>query len=781
MNSSTCKERVGVAFVLCGCAATLALSLCADTYNVASGETETHSGLTESSRTIKSGDGTLVLSGNNSLVGLQTSAGTLKINGGTTTITGGGGTSASSATFAQQGGTTIIEGGATVNVNGTSYSLSEGGDLMVTNGVFDLTGGSGDGREFLNAFYVGSSSPSCKLIVQDEGVFKARKLRVSQTGTASLADKIGVVLNPGGKIYTDTIWVSGDRYGFIRYNGGRLYATAADSFYDISTAYVKSYVGEGGFHLVNDVGTIVLAHPFLSGTGENEPDGGLHFISTKTVRLSSANNTFKGGTWLEGDMTLQNFSGSDGAFGATPSSPTTNIFIKGNVTIFGGNGSDQYTLHRNRNIAIDAGKTVTIGANSGGTGFRIGGEITVPDGEGCQTNTIVKFGGWDGLVVLDTGDGRTNRLDRVQVLKQLEIASGTTVVRSPSNGTGDSGPIYIAGNAEAYSDSAGRLTVSGGKLVIEGGRYFNANKYAQVVVNGGTISAMADYAEYLNGLGGGPAKLTVENGGLFECFRVRVSQSDAANEINVNTGGVLRTAYLMMSATGCSGTVNLNGGTVVAYESSTVSEADAGIYRNNFIGDGSSKWGNVIVRVLAGGAKFNTDGYSPKVNVPLVSGVGGGETDGGLTKSGSGTLTMTKTSTYNGPTRLDGGTLKFADAGDSSGRGGRPDTDIEFTAEALMDCAEHPFVEAPSLGMGAGKVIRVVGAEDLDDSQWQGKWHVVATFENEIDALPDVVFALKDGTVVSTSNGWNNWTFRISADGRSLEFKRLLGTVIVVR
>ena len=198
--------KKGAVLSLCFCTAAIPTSLMADSHSDG-----TLSNITETSRTVKTGSGTLVLSGNNSLVGLQTSAGTLKINGGTTTITGGGGTSASSATFAQQGGTTIIEGGATVNVNGTDYSMSEGGDLMVTNGVFDLTGGSGTGKEFLNAFYVGSTSPSCKLIVQDEGVFKAGALRVSQTGTESLADKIGVVLNPGGKIYANTVWVDGNR------------------------------------------------------------------------------------------------------------------------------------------------------------------------------------------------------------------------------------------------------------------------------------------------------------------------------------------------------------------------------------------------------------------------------------------------------------------------------------------------------------------------------------------------------------------------------------------
>ena len=770
MNTTYTNKCNKIAIGLCALAVTT--SLMADTYSDGLEEN-----ITNTTRTVKTGSGTLTLSGNNSLVGLQTRAGTLKINGGTTTITGGGGTGASAGTFAQEGGTTIVEGGATVNVIGSGYSMSEGGDLMVTNGVFDMTGGSGTGREFLNAFYVGSSTPSCKLIVQDNGVFKAGSLRVSQTETASLADAIGVVLNPGGKIYVDKFWVDGStRVGFVRLNGGLLYATAIyDSpalSYSISSANVKSYVDAGGFHLVNDAGTFVLNSAFLSGTGENEPDGGMHFICSKTVRLSASGSTFKGGTWLEGNMTLQNFSGSDSAFGAVPSSPTNNIFIKGNVTIFGGNGSDNYTLHRNRNIAIDAGKTVTIGANSSGTGFRIGGEMNVPDGETCTTNTIVKFDGWGGLVVLDTGDGRTNRLDRMQVLKQLEIASGTTVVRSPYvNSPTESGPLFVSGNGSAYADGAGNLKVTGGNLVIEGSdRYVTANKYAQVVVSGGKISALGDYAEYHNGLSS-PAKLTVENGGVFEFYRIRLSQS-TQSEINVNTGGVLRTAYLTMYGAD-TGYLNLNGGTIAVYSSPAVTEKDT----ERFIGGNTSvdNWENVSVRVLAGGARFDTAGYSRRVNKPLVSGVASGETDGGLTKMGGGTLTMTAVNTYNGPTRLEGGTLTFA------ATDGRPDGDIEFPAAALTN-ATYPLLWGINIGsFRAGCGLRVTECETLNAKTWQDGWHTVARFNNPIGELPSVTFVRSDGTVQAAGNGWNGWTFRIGDDGLSLQFKHVRGSVFRIR
>ena len=770
MNSSTCKKRVAVAFALCCCAMALALPLCADTYNVASGETETHSGLTESSRTIKTGDGTLVLSGDNTLVGLQTSAGTLKINGGRTFIKGTGGTAASNGTFGQGGGTVIIEGGAMVVVtNSSSYSsVTAGGDFMITNGTYYIPD-----REFLNAFDAKSSS---RMIVKDEGVLRCGTLRVSQTSNESLADNLGVFLNAGGKIYANKVWVDGTRTGVFRFNGGQLCATAGDPsstvpYYRIAAGSVRSYVDAGGFILVNDAGTVTLDSAFLSGTGDGEPDGGVHFKTSggTTIRLDGIcrNSTFKGGTWFEGNMTFQNFAGSDGVFGAVPSSPTNNIFFKGNITMFGGNGGDYYLMHRNRNIAIDDGATITIGANRS---FGIGGEINVPDGAGCSTNTIVKFGSWGGRVVLDTGDGRTNRLDRVQVLKSLEIASGTTLVRSPTSGTGTDTPLYVEGDNSAYADNAGNLKVSGGTLKIEGYRYAQASKYAQVLVSGGKVSMLDDFAEYLNGLST-PAKLTVENDGVFECYRIRVSQS-SQSEINVNTGGVLRVGYFIMYGAS-TGTINLNGGTIKAYSSSAITETD----RNNFLGGRSSTadWANVTVRVLAGGARFDTDGNSRRVNTALVSGVGEGETDGGLTKLGEGTLTLIGANGYNGPTRLEGGTLTF--------NSDRPDSDIEFSAAGLASCTNAPLLWAKSIGsFRAGCGIRVTECETLDSESWTGGWHTVARFsESDVDELPSITFVKSDGTVVSTENGWGGWRFRIGADRRRLEFRGTRGAVLVIR
>ena len=784
MNSLFVAKK-NVAAALCCCAAMVSTSLMANTYD-ASGETVL-SNITETTRTVKTnGSGTLILSGTNELYGLQMSAGTLRINGGLTTVTGPGGTSGTTATFAQAGGTTIIEGGAKLAVTATSSysSVNVGGDLMVTNGTYEIAG------EFLNGFYVSSRG---RLFVQDEGVFKCGALRISQTGTESLTDNVGLFLNEGGKIYVTSLYVDGTgRYGVIRYNGGTVYKTTSGDLYTGTAAAwetVKPYVQEGGFHFAYDEnsGSVTMNIPLYSGTAN---DGGAHYSSSSGrwfyLGDNYKNSTFNGGTWIEGTACLiDSLSLSDAAFGTPPTSPTNNIFFSGSSTLF--TGGKDYTINTNRNIWIDAGSTATIGCNSSGTGLRIGGTISVPDGENAANDTMFNAGNgtWGGFVVLDPGEGRTNRFDRINVARNLEIASGVTIVRSPSKGIEAGGPIYIAGNNSSYSNGYngyGCLKVSGGQLVIDGNRYVTAHKWGQVLVNGGTISGMTDNAEYLNGLSSTPGTLTIENGGMVEFCLVRVAQGwDRGSVVNVNTGGVLRAASVRMDNRSI-GTLNLNGGTIVTYVSPTMSKKDVDFYLSTFLGnDATNFWDRVEVRVLAGGAKFNTDGYEPTVCRPLISGVGEGETDGGLTKSGSGTLTMTKTSTYNGPTRLDGGTLKFADTNDESGRGGRPDTDIEFTAQALMDCDEHPFIEAPSLGMGAGKVIRVTECDTLDAETWQGSWHTVATFDNDIAALPNITFVKANGTVASAANGWNNWTFRISDNKKSLEFKRTHGTSVSVR
>ena len=776
-TSRTLHVKV-IAVILCCCAAAVSTSLLADDHTIASGVVETLTNVTESTRTRKYGDGTLIFTGDNSLYGVYACEGTLKFNGGTTTVEGPGGADKTTATFAYAGATTIIEGGATVIVNNTSgySSLGAGGSFMVTNGTYDITG-----KEFLNGF---NSATSARIIVQDEGVLKAYRIRVSQSGSGS-AENIGVFLNPGGKMYIKEFAMFDNdpaRHGVIRFNGGLVIPTESGNFFynGASTSWtnVKPYVDEGGFHMSNDTGTVHLNLPLLSGLGNG---GGAHYSSSseKWIYLDNtfAASTFVGGTWLKGNVTLVNYA-EDGGFGDVPASPTNNIFFSDATTLMGGGAN--YTINRNRNVKLLAGATATVACNSEGSGMRFGGEISAPYEDGAAVDTLFNAGNktWGGFVVLDPGEGRTNRFDRINVVRNLEIASGVTIVRSPSKETEAGGPIYIAGNNSSYSNGYngyGCLKVSGGKLVIEGNRYVTAHKWGQVLVNGGTISGMTDKAEYLNGLSSTPGRLTIENGGKVEFSLVRIGQGwDYESEINVNAGGVLRASQICMGNKS-KAALNLNGGTIISYESPTMSAGDRNLYRNNFLGDDSDKWERANVRVLAGGAKFNTDGYSPTVRAPLLSGVGAGETDGGLTKLGDGTLTMTTTNTYNGVTRLEGGTLAFSHAN------GRPDGDIEFAVAGLMSCTNAPLLTAKSLSFRSGCGIRVTECDTIGSKEWRRGWRAAATFDADIADLPTITYVRSDGTVASSANGWDGLRFRISADRKSIEFNRTNGTRLILR
>ena len=189
------------------CAMMMAVPLMADTHDVAQAEEKTLSNIAEASRTVKAGPGTLILTGNNTVGnGLQVAEGTLKFNGGTTTVSCSTDTGTPALTrdsYCQGPGGTrvIVEGGASVDVSGRYYASNWGGDLLITNGTFNV-----NSLEFLNGYYVPESG---RLIVQDEGVFKSSmRLRITQTGTESLTDDIGLFLNDGGKIYVPSLQIA---------------------------------------------------------------------------------------------------------------------------------------------------------------------------------------------------------------------------------------------------------------------------------------------------------------------------------------------------------------------------------------------------------------------------------------------------------------------------------------------------------------------------------------------------------------------------------------------
>jgi autotransporter-associated beta strand protein len=189
--------------------------------------------------------------------------------------------------------------------------------------------------------------------------------------------------------------------------------------------------------------------------------------------------------------------------------------------------------------------------------------------------------------------------------------------------------------------SSGVLNVGGGggAVIIGGGAGTGAGPEhggkGSLVINGGTVNVGAagtsaqgvDASKlWLNGYGSAAASGSIDlNGGMLSTARTIEN-------------GSIKTANAF---------VNLNGGTLQA----------AGAI--DLIAAASNR--RTTVNVLSGGAIIDTQAFNASISEILRNGGGGG----GLTKNGTGTLTLSATNTYTGITTVSAGTLALGHATDT--------------------------------------------------------------------------------------------------------------------
>ncbi len=624
-----------------------------DTYTVAEGETQTLDSVTNTTRFTKSGKGTLVVTGTNSLTSFTSSGGTLNFHGGMTTISGAGSSGAyGDAAFVNNGDAFIVDGGATVKITGGAYAHSNNGILLVTNGTFDATG---LGNDLMNGFT--GTFPSSRIVINDGGVVKAGQLRVvgAEAGTAAKKEYFSIDLNAGGALYVKQFWEdNGSRYGRINFNGGVLHPTAAVALFNdgISNktwadSLVTPTVLEGGCHIELNANATV-APAFMSGVGEGETDGGLHVGGSSVLYWRAKNSTYSGGTWLEGSgIFALNGAYGDSCLGALPVTPATNIWIMSGHTLFSESGT--MSIHSNRMVFVKSGKTFNVGSQGR---LVIGGEIKTEPSPGLDytTNNLFQVrSDWAGTVVIGPGEGITNSLGRVYVGACLEVTNG--VFRLASGGQKMGGHslaeiLNVTGNGSSFSNTKGHLKLTAGELYSTQNNYSEVSNYGHVEVVGGRINTPNSH--WLMGLTG-PSKLSVSNGGEFVVGEFRLGQTKACkNEMNLGKGGVIRPKKLLLEyGNDQDVTFNFDGG---RFQSNVPDDA----YSSLFYASTHAKWDGVNFCVREGGAVLDSSfGKHVWWSRPLVSGA---EHDGGLTcvlGKNKDVVLCDKAApcSYNGPTR----------------------------------------------------------------------------------------------------------------------------------
>lgn len=231
--------------------------------------------------------------------------------------------------------------------------------------------------------------------------------------------------------------------------------------------------------------------------------------------------------------------------------------------------------------------------------------------------------------------------------------TGNQLIYTAAEGvTSFSSPTLTVRGLVIGSASNGQMTITGGTFSTAGtatGDIIGNGATGALIVNGGNFITSSTTAITLALSGVSTGSLTVASGSVTSAAGINLGGSGAtggAATVNLD-GGTLSTGNIIVAGVGTR-TFNFNGGTLKAVSSSA-----------------SFMTGLTTANVRNGGAVIDTNGKNITVGQALVHSTIGGDnaTDGGLTKDGSGVLTLTGANTYTGLTLVNAGTLATGAAG----------------------------------------------------------------------------------------------------------------------
>ncbi len=385
------------------------------------------------------------------------------------------------------------------------------------------------------------------------------------------------------------------------------------------------YVGDGGTGTLKwDAGTLdrsgfggwfVIGQGGASGVGTFNLSGGTINAANDTIvgrtSGSTGNLNQTGGAYTTGGFWV----GREGATGTwTVSGASTQLTSTGEVYVGGGSGSIGTLQINAGTIALN--NWVNVGRDGGDGSLEMtGGTMTV------ERALRIGFGvGGFGTLTMSGGAQISAGTVSEFVVIGGNKGDGAATVTGTGTSLSSAGEFYV-GNDE---DSIGELTVSGGTV--------SSNSWFGIGRNGSTGTLT------INGTG-------VVNQGLTDTgSRLELTNFNKPTTATLNLdGGTLTTSGIV---NGAGGTCNvfLNGGLI-----------------KPTIENYSFLEGMTNVTVKAGGALIDTNTKDIMIEQSMI-GLG---LDGGLTKSGTGTLFLNGTNTYTGATTVTNG--EFSGDGSVSG------------------------------------------------------------------------------------------------------------------
>ncbi len=312
------------------------------------------------------------------------------------------------------------------------------------------------------------------------------------------------------------------------------------------------------------------------------------------------------------------------AGGANDTVGTANGMIYGTATVSGG--------------ALSLGGELRVGgSDQDGTAINAAGNVTQTGG-----NVYVSA-----LTLARGNNNQNNCSGTLNVNGGTFVSTNDVLLAWGGTGTGKmviNGGTFIIGSTAtkwfmlgAWDTTASELGITNGNLYLENNSCLKLSRFTTTspsVANqaGGSVTFYSNAGTTV----GGSGNLDLNTGGN--------ASSSATYNLN---GGILIVPQITNTVASGTRVFNFNGGTLKAAGNSA-----------SFMASGVASAANV----RNGGAIMDTAGFNVTIGQALQHSaiVGDNAADGGLTKNGNGTLTMTGANTYSGNTTINAGTLKLA-------------------------------------------------------------------------------------------------------------------------